>query len=115
MFSEGIAHIENACKNGAFLCERFMKAGVNVASGAWKDGFAEIPYLSGMSLGDRLAELALSGDWAGFNGAFLAYCEKVRGMATGPFQPTNRFREIFGVAAVPAGLSACDQVDIDYV
>lgn len=115
MFPEGIAHIETACKNGAFLRERFMKAGVNVASGAWKDGFAEIPYLSGMSLGDRLAELALSGDWAGFNGAFLAYCEKVRGMATGPFQPTNRFREIFGVAAVPTGLSACDQVDIDFI
>ena len=115
MFPEGIAHIENACKNGSSLCERFEKVGVNVVSGAWKDGFAEIPYLSGMSLGDRLAELALSADWAGFDGAFSAYCEKVRGMATGPFQPTNRFREIFGGAAVPVGLSSCDRIDIDFI
>lgn len=116
VWPEGQAHVEQIYRWYRMLDNLYGQKFFSFNRGRMENGSLVLEYVQGQTLEEVLDELCVQGEVADAAARLREYLKQVKDLyAREPFVMTGEFREVFGKAALPEGLTAAPVTNIDMV
>ncbi len=110
------AHVKNLETIYENLTRLYKEEGIEVNRCSLKDNCAELEYLTGITLEDKLDHLLEAGRTEELEKLFFAYVEKVKNIhEKKPFEKTKEFVQVFGDVNLRSDLKCAEISNIDFL